>query len=83
MFNLMQILNKNSAQPGLTKGDIERIKIIVPEKKHIIEFNEQIEKILHLIFVYAKENRNLNLQRDSLLPRLMSGKISLEGKEIT
>ncbi len=31
---------------------------------------------------YRQRNYNLSLQRDSLLPRLMSGKLSVEGKEV-
>lgn len=81
-FSLMQVLNKNSAQPGLSQPDIYRIKVIKPNQNVVSKFNELIEPIFCLIFKLAKKNRHLELQRDSLLPRLMSGKIDLEDKEV-
>ena len=82
MFGLMQVLNRNAAQPGLSQDDVARIKIKIPSKSIIVKFNEIIDGILSLIFKYAKENLFLSKQRDALLPRLMSGKLSVEGKEV-
>ena len=82
MFGLMQVLNRNAAQPGLSQDDVARIKIKIPSKSIIVKFNEIIDGILSLIFKYAKENLFLSKQRYALLPRLMSGKLSVEGKEV-
>lgn len=82
MFELMQVLNRNAAQPGLSQDDILRIKIKIPDKVTIRSFNKLIDDIMHSIFKYAKQNQLLVQQRDALLPRLMSGKLSVEGKEI-
>ena len=76
-FSLMQNLNRNAAQPGLSRPDIERIKILIPKKVIITEYNKVIEPILGNIFKLAKQNTLLARQRDLLLPRLMSGKIEV------
>lgn len=76
-FDLMQTLNKNAAQPGLSKPDINRIKIRRPESSVVRQFNKLVNPILNSVFLLAKENQNLAKQRDYLLPRLMSGKIEV------
>lgn len=77
-FELMQILNRNAAQPGLTKPDILKIKLNKPELDDINKFNEIVNPILDEIFNLAKKNQNLIKQRDLLLPRLMSGKLEVK-----
>lgn len=70
-YQLMQNLNKNSAQPGLTQQDIKNIKILIPSKKVINDFNAIVEPILEKIFSLAKININLGEQRDLLLVKLV------------
>lgn len=76
-FTLMQNLNRNAAQPGLSQLDINRIKIIEPDQVTVISFNDIIEPILKKVFQLAKKNHLLIKQRDMLLPRLMSGKLEV------
>ncbi|MBP9990033.1 MAG: restriction endonuclease subunit S [Bacteroidales bacterium] len=76
-FLLMQNLNRNAAQPGLSQQDIFRIKMTIPDEDIIKEFNSEIEPLLISIFSYAKQNTLLTRQRDLLLPRLMSGKLEV------
>lgn len=76
-FTLMQNLNRNAAQPGLSQLDINRIKVLDPGLSTIEEFNDIIEPILKEIFQLAKENQTLEKQQDLLLPRLMSGKLEV------
>lgn len=76
-FTLMQNLNRNAAQPGLSRPDVERIKMVIPTESIIKEFNQNIEPILSCIFKMAKQNALLSRQRDLLLPRLMSGKLEI------
>lgn len=76
-FSLMQNLNRNAAQPGLSKPDIYRIKVMHPAESVIEEFNRIIEPILNNVFNLSKQNTYLIKQRDLLLPRLMSGKLQV------
>lgn len=77
-FNLMQNLNRNAAQPGLSQPDIGRIKIRIPSEEVVIKFNEFVEPIFNTVFDLARANQNLAKQRDLLLPRLMSGKLEVK-----
>lgn len=77
-FTLMQNLNRNAAQPGLSRPDVERIKMVIPTESIIKEFNQNIEPILSCIFKMAKQNALLTRQRNMLLPRLMSGKLEVK-----
>lgn len=77
-FALMQNLNRNAAQPGLSRSDVERVKIVVPPSKIVEFFDLQVERMLKVIFSLAKQNSLLARQRDLLLPRLMSGKLEVK-----
>ena len=76
-YTLMQNLNRNAAQPGLSQLDINRIKIIEPDQGTLVSFNDFVEPILKEVFQLAKKNHSLIKQRDMLLPRLMSGKLEV------
>lgn len=76
-FSLMQNLNRNAAQPGLSQQDMNGIKVLKPTKDVISAFNSFIEPVFDEVFSLAKEIRLLTHQRDLLLPRLMSGKLSI------
>ena len=71
-----------STMPYVRWKDLNRMKICLPSKDIIAKFNILIQPILNKINSYFDINKNLIKQRDSLLPRLMSGKLSVEGKEI-
>lgn len=76
-FTLMQNLNRNAAQPGLSQLDLNRIRIIEPDQVTVVRFNDIVEPILKEVFLLAKKNHLLIKQRDMLLPRLMSGKLDV------
>ena len=76
-FSLMQNLNRNAAQPGLSQQDMNGIKVFKPTKDVVNTFNHYVEPIFNEVFSLAKEIRLLTHQRDLLLPRLMSGKLSI------
>ena len=77
-FNLMQNLNRNAAQPWLSTKDIEWIKLLKPDVNVVNEFNKIIDPILNEIFILWKNNKKLMVQRDLLLPRLMSWKLEVK-----
>ena len=76
-FSLMKNLNRNAAQPGLSQQDMNGIKVFKPTKDVVNTFNQYAEPIFNEVFSLAKEIRLLTHQRDLLLPRLMSGKLSI------
>ncbi|MDD4063605.1 MAG: restriction endonuclease subunit S [Bacilli bacterium] len=71
-----------SAQPHVYAKTINKLSIIIPPKELIYLYCEKVNSIYERIRVLKHTNNILSKQRDSLLPRLMSGKLNIEGKEI-
>ena len=71
-----------SAQPHVYAKNINRISTIIPSQELIDLFMEKVKPLYEEIKVLKQKNEFLMKQRDSLLPRLMSGKIDLEDKEV-
>ena len=77
-FVLMQNLNRNAAQPGLSRGDVERVQMTIPTSEVVKQFNQVVKPMLKIMFNLAKQNTLLARRRDLLLPRLMSGKLEVK-----
>jgi type I restriction enzyme S subunit len=74
-------LNSNSAQPGLNRESLRKLKILVPEKSILGRFENTISALIEKIFLNSLESRNISLARDLLLPKLMTGKIRVPLEE--
>ena len=68
-------LASGAAQPNISGGQIESIKLIYPIGNAIIEFGSSLKNDFELIWNLKKQNTKLREARDILLPRLMSGEI--------
>lgn len=70
-------LNVGTTQPLITQKSIKNLEIIIPSNKVL----EMFEKVSHILFLKIQhntsENEHLANIRDSILPKLMSGKISV------
>ncbi|MCX8015476.1 MAG: restriction endonuclease subunit S [candidate division WOR-3 bacterium] len=73
-------LNTNTAQPGITKEGVKGLPILIPDKKILNTFEEIMKSSIKKIFKNCLENLFLSQLRDSLLPKLMSGKIRVPVK---
>lgn len=71
-------MNVGSAVPSLTTEVLNKIDILIPDNSILVEF----EKIISSFYSKMEENKNqieyLTQTRDTLLPKLMSGKIELK-----
>lgn len=64
-----------AVQPKINQRNMNSVEIIIPDKKTLSNFNH-ITSVLYSLFKNnTEENNSLVAIRDSLLPRLMSGKI--------
>lgn len=63
-------------------GFLETEQIIIPHKDLIERFNTLVNPIFDKIYANGKENENLALIRDTLLPKLMTGEIDVSGIDI-
>lgn len=75
---LNTVASSKAAQPGLNQTDLLSIEIILPDESWLLNFERKISGIMHQMATSARESRILSQVRDSLLPRLMSGKIKIE-----
>ncbi len=71
-----------SAQPQLTIKNSTNIRILIPNKNIISNFNKLVEANFKKQNVLDKENKKLAEIRDALLPRLMSGEIDVSNIKI-
>ncbi len=71
-------LNTNAAQPGINQAGVRGLPIMLPDKSILDLFDESMYKILNLIFVLAKQNNDLRLTRDLLIPQLVTGKLEIK-----
>lgn len=59
----------------LSKSDIDKFEVVIPPKNVLKEFYNFIDPLFQKMILNAQETNNLITIRDSLLPKLMSGKI--------
>lgn len=68
-------LASGSTFKEINKSTFRSLKIIIPENNIIKSFNSLLKSIFSQIQTLQLQNENLSQIRDSLLPKLMSGKI--------
>jgi len=77
-------LNRGSTQPLLTQTDLKRQTFVLPTKDVVKAFADFSEPIFRQIVSNERESRTLATLRDTLLPKLLSGELSVAeiGKEV-
>lgn len=73
----LENISFGAAQQNISQEIIKKIKMIVPPRDFIQSFDRRIEPLWKDILIIMNQNRYLTTQRDLLLPRLMSGKLSI------
>jgi type I restriction enzyme S subunit len=68
-----------SAQPNISASVIESIRAIIPPADLIETFGRIVKPMFEKILDNLAENETLKNTRDSLLPKLMSGEIEVNG----
>ena len=71
--------NANAAQPGINQKGVKGLTIALPPKETSKDFEQLVEPLLAKVINLAKKNTNLRVQRDLLLPKLVSGEIDVSG----
>ncbi|MGA2297886.1 MAG: restriction endonuclease subunit S [FCB group bacterium] len=72
-------INSDSAVPGLNRNEAYKNQIIVPNKNIVKLFNKLIASFFEKKKININQNTTLSQLRDSLLPKLMSGKVRVRG----
>jgi type I restriction enzyme S subunit len=78
-FNLLRLdfteMNVGSAVPSMTTALLNDLNIIFPSDSLLIEFDNTLEKYYLKNEQIKQETENLEKTRDTLLPKLISGKV--------
>jgi len=72
-------LQKGSAQPHVYPKDVMALKLLKPLANLIESFEGLISPLFEEIKILSQKNQLLQQTRDLLLPRPISGKLSVEG----
>ena len=78
----LHITGTGTTQQQLTVPDFRKTEILVPDKSIIDRFTDLVSPMFNKIWENEEENIKLSSLRDSLLPKLMSGKIDISNLQI-
>ncbi|MGQ3684932.1 MAG: restriction endonuclease subunit S [Candidatus Loosdrechtia sp.] len=73
----LENLSNGTTLKNINQEMLKDYKINYPTEEIVASFNEIIEPIFEKIFINNQQNYNLEKVRDSLLPKLISGKIDM------
>ena len=86
MQTLSNTINKlgqsGSTIVNLNKSQFGKIQVIIPALSVMTKFDEIVSPIFEKILQNQKENLNLALLRDTLLPKLMSGELDVSNIDL-
>jgi type I restriction enzyme S subunit len=68
---------QQAVQANLSLTTIKALPLFLPPEEKLAEYSALIEPLLEQIFQNYTENRRLSTLRDTLLPKLMSGELSV------
>lgn len=78
----MNFINNDAAVAGLNRNQAYSNQLFYPGSGLIAQFSKQMDPIFELKHQLQAQNENLVRTRDLLLPRLISGKLSVEDLDI-
>jgi type I restriction enzyme S subunit len=70
-------MNRGSTQPLITQTDLRNVPIVLPDQATLIRFEKLVGSLMMWFDNCILENERLVVLRDTLLPRLMSGELSV------
>ncbi|MFL0683897.1 MAG: restriction endonuclease subunit S [Algoriphagus aquaeductus] len=77
LLKSITFINNDAAVPGLNRNAAYMMESIIPSEKVISKFDDFVTSLFSQIEKLNNQNRLLKESRDILLPRLMSGEITL------
>jgi type I restriction enzyme, S subunit len=80
-MNFFRSLSNGATMQHIKKSALDQVKILYPKNDLPKRFSEVVLPILKQIQLLNAKNTNLRKTRDLLLPRLISGKLSVEKAE--
>ena len=78
----LESFNSGAGVPSLNRNHLSALKIYIPDCETQKMFDRQIKPIFEKANILERAVENLNLTKEKLLPRLISGKLSAEDLDI-
>jgi type I restriction enzyme, S subunit len=78
----MTTVAKGAAYPATSFDDFEKAKVLVPTDDLLKSFHQKAEPLFRHKHLLQRQSERLKQIRDILLPRLISGKLSVENLDI-
>lgn len=75
----LETMNTDAAVPGLNRDNAYRLEVVVPSSDVSRYFNQYAKSLRDLISHATAESAKLAALRDYLLPRLLSGRVRVNG----
>lgn len=87
LFNYLRIhdtkvMNTGSAQPQITVSTLEKYQLPIPPEDLLVSFSTFVQPFKNLYRKNNAEIERLQMLRDTLLPRLMSGELEVSNIDI-
>ncbi len=82
LLQSMNFINNDAAVPGLNRNQAYSNKLFLPQKELIVQFTKIIEPVFNQKKSLLTMNECLVKTKSMLLPRLISGKLSVENLDI-
>jgi type I restriction enzyme, S subunit len=76
-------LRMGAAQQNISQEIIKALPLLSPNPEVMTCFNRAVAPLMALIGILQRKNRTLRTTRDLLLPKLISGEVSVEAAEET
>ena len=73
----LKSMNGGSAVPTLNRNEVHKVKVIIPIKNLIINFEKAVLPLFQQIRNNEDQTKSLTQLRDTLMPKLMKGEIKI------
>ncbi len=82
LLRSMNFINNDAAVPGLNRSQAYANEFFLPSSDLISQYAEVVDSQFKMKHLLTRQNDSLMMTRDLLLPRLISGKLSVESLDI-
>jgi type I restriction enzyme S subunit len=79
--NYLLGMDAGASRQAVTKGHIESVPLVLPPSSLLDQFRRMTDPLFQAVSVNTKQTRTLASTRDVLLPRLLSGELSVSAGE--
>jgi type I restriction enzyme S subunit len=80
-FHRTDLIGNGAIYKAVGRADIERVQVVLPPEEVLKTVTENMQPIYSLLWNIEQTNRHLAASRDLLLPRLISGELSVASAE--